>query len=89
MTKSHRKIAAKEKAVMSLEKFSTEDPAWYEKIGDIHALLERVKISEVYVGIHPSLSRRQRQNRAAVADADSFPTESAVCLDAGGNLGPP
>jgi len=31
---------------MPLEKFFTEDPGWYEKIGDIHALLERVKISE-------------------------------------------
>ena len=29
-----------------LEKFHTEDPRWHEKIGDIHALLERVKISE-------------------------------------------
>ncbi|NUN16703.1 MAG: hypothetical protein HUU55_24010 [Myxococcales bacterium] len=29
-----------------LEKFFTEDPKWHEKIGDIHALLERVKISE-------------------------------------------
>ena len=29
-----------------LEKFYTEDPVWHEKIGDIHALLERVKISE-------------------------------------------
>lgn len=29
-----------------LEKFYTEDPRWHEKIGAIHALLERVKISE-------------------------------------------
>ena len=29
-----------------LEKFYTDDPRWHEKIGDIHALLERVKISE-------------------------------------------
>lgn len=29
-----------------LEKFFTEDPAWYAKIGAIHAMLERVKISE-------------------------------------------
>jgi Fic family protein len=29
-----------------LEKFYTEDPKWHEKIGAIHALLERVKISE-------------------------------------------
>lgn len=29
-----------------LEKFYTDDPRWYEKIGEIHALLERVKISE-------------------------------------------
>jgi Fic family protein len=32
--------------VTPLEKFYTEDPGWYGKIGDIHALLERVKISE-------------------------------------------
>lgn len=29
-----------------LEKFYTDDPRWYEKIGEIHALLERAKISE-------------------------------------------
>ena len=29
-----------------LEQFYTDDPRWYEQIGDIHALLERVKISE-------------------------------------------
>ena len=29
-----------------LEKFYTDDPAWYQKIGDIHALLERGRISE-------------------------------------------
>lgn len=29
-----------------LESFYTENPAWYQKIGDIHASLERVKISE-------------------------------------------
>ncbi len=29
-----------------LEQFYTDDPRWYEKIGDIHALLERVKIGE-------------------------------------------
>lgn len=33
-----------------LEKFYTEDPGWHEKIGDIHALLERVKISEEQSG---------------------------------------
>jgi len=32
------------------EKFYTEDPRWHEKIGDIHALLERVKISEEQSG---------------------------------------
>lgn len=36
--------------MMPLEKFYTEDPRWYEKIGDIHALLERVKISEEQSG---------------------------------------
>lgn len=35
---------------MSLEKFFTEDPKWHEKIGAIHALLERVKISEEQSG---------------------------------------
>ena len=29
-----------------LAKFYTDDPRWHAKIGDIHALLERVKISE-------------------------------------------
>ncbi len=33
-----------------LEKFFTEDPKWHEKIGAIHALLERVKISEEQSG---------------------------------------
>jgi len=32
--------------VTPLEQFYTEDPGWHEKIGGIHALLERVKISE-------------------------------------------
>jgi Fic family protein len=32
--------------VTPLDKPYTEDPSWHEKIGDIHALLERVKISE-------------------------------------------
>ncbi|NUQ37685.1 MAG: hypothetical protein HUU23_07760 [Caldilineales bacterium] len=29
-----------------LEQFYSDDPRWHEKIGDIHALLERVKLSE-------------------------------------------
>lgn len=33
-----------------LEKFFTEDAKWHEKIGAIHALLERVKISEEQSG---------------------------------------
>ena len=33
-----------------LQKFFTEDPKWHEKIGAIHALLERVKISEEQSG---------------------------------------
>jgi hypothetical protein len=33
-----------------LEQFYTDDPRWYEKIGDIHALLERVKSSEEQSG---------------------------------------
>jgi Fic family protein len=36
--------------VKPLEKFFTEDPKWHEKIGAIHALLERVKISEEQSG---------------------------------------
>ena len=43
----------------------------------------------LHAGTHPPLPRRQRQNRAAVADAGSFPMESAVRLDAGRNPGPP
>ena len=31
---------------MTMEPSYTESPAWHQKIGDIHALLERVKISE-------------------------------------------
>lgn len=37
-------------AVTPLEKFYTEDPGWYEKIGDIHALIERVRITEELSG---------------------------------------
>jgi Fic family protein len=40
----------REKSVTPLDKFYTEDPKWHEKIGDIHALLERVKISEEQSG---------------------------------------
>lgn len=36
--------------MIPLEKFFTEDPKWHEKIGAIHALLERVKISEEQSG---------------------------------------
>jgi len=36
--------------VTPLEKFFTEAPSWHEKIGAIHALLERVKISEEQSG---------------------------------------
>jgi len=32
--------------VQPLEKFFTEEPKWHEKIGDIHALLERVRIGK-------------------------------------------
>ena len=35
-----------EYAVTPLEKFYTEDPGWYGRIGDIHAVRERVKISK-------------------------------------------
>ena len=43
-----------------LEKFYTEDPRWYEKIGTIHALLERVKISEEQSGDVLQLRKRSR-----------------------------
>ncbi len=33
-----------------LERFYTDDPSWHRKIGEIHALLERVKISEEGAG---------------------------------------
>lgn len=43
-----------------LEPFFTESPAWHEKIGAIHALLERVKISEEQSGDVLHLRRRNR-----------------------------
>lgn len=43
-----------------LEPFYTESPAWHEKIGAIHALLERVKISEEQSGDVLHLRRRNR-----------------------------
>lgn len=43
-----------------LEKFYTDDPRWYAKIGDIHALLERVKISEEQSGDALHLRRLSR-----------------------------
>jgi len=43
-----------------LEKFYTDDPRWHEKIGDIHALLERVKISEEQSGDVLHLRQRSR-----------------------------
>ncbi|MBP8168490.1 MAG: Fic family protein [Azonexus sp.] len=43
-----------------LENFFTEDPKWHEKIGAIHALLERVKISEEQSGDVLHLRRRGR-----------------------------
>ena len=45
---------------MPLEKFYTDDPRWHEKIGDIHALLERVKISEEQSGDVLHLRKRGR-----------------------------
>jgi hypothetical protein len=47
--------------VTPLEPFFTESPAWHEKIGAIHALLERVKISEEQSGDVLHL-RRRKQN---------------------------
>lgn len=35
---------------MRMNKLYTESPKWHEKIGDIHALVERVKISEEQAG---------------------------------------
>jgi Fic family protein len=43
-----------------LEQFYTDDPRWYEQIGDIHALLERVKISEEQSGDLLHLRRLSR-----------------------------
>ena len=43
-----------------LQKFYTESPRWHEKIGDIHALLERVKISEER---HGDVLRLRKINR--------------------------
>lgn len=42
------------------KKFFSEDPAWYEQIGDIHALLERVKLSEEQSGDVLHLRRLNR-----------------------------
>jgi len=46
--------------VTPLEPFFTESPAWHEKIGAIHALLERVKISEEQSGDVLHLRRLNR-----------------------------
>lgn len=43
-----------------LKNFFSEDPRWYEKIGDVHALLERVKISEEQHGDLLHLRKRGR-----------------------------
>ena len=43
-----------------LEQFYTDDPRWHEQIGDIHALLERVKISEEQSGDVLHLRRLSR-----------------------------
>lgn len=43
-----------------LAKFYTDNPKWHEKIGAIHALLERVKISEEQSGDVLHLRRRGR-----------------------------
>ena len=43
-----------------LEKFFTDDPKWHERIGAIHALLERVKISEEQSGDVLHLRKRGR-----------------------------
>ena len=45
---------------MPLERFYTEDPQWHDKIGGIHALLERVKISEEKSSDVLQLRRRSR-----------------------------
>jgi len=49
---------ARRQPVKPLEKFYTEDPKWHEKIGAIHALLKRVKITEEQSG--DVLHRRKR-----------------------------
>lgn len=43
-----------------MEKFFSESPAWYAKIGEIHAMLERVKISEEQ---HEDVLRLRKLNR--------------------------
>jgi Fic family protein len=43
-----------------LEQFYTDDPRWYEQIGDIHALLERANISEEQSGDLLHLRRLSR-----------------------------
>jgi len=48
------------KPVKPLEKFFTEAPRWHEKIGAIHALMERVKISEEQSGDVLHLRRLNR-----------------------------
>ncbi|MCX7025276.1 MAG: Fic family protein [Spirochaetes bacterium] len=52
----------------ALEQFYSEDPSWHEKIGDIHALLERVKISEEQSG---DLLRLRTLNRILTIHAST------------------
>lgn len=49
-----------EQPLPPLAKFYTDAPSWHEKIGAIHALLERVKISEEQSGHVLHLRRRNR-----------------------------
>lgn len=53
-----------------LEKFYTDDSRWHAEIGDIHALLERVRISEeqrvpvnvpVNVGVNAGVNAGHRE----------------------------
>jgi Fic family protein len=51
-----------------LENFYTEDPSWHEKVGDIHALLELVKISEEQSG---DVLRLRKLNRILTIHAST------------------
>ncbi len=61
-----------------LEKFYTENPRWHEKIGGIHALLERVKISEERSG---DVLHLRRLNRILSVHASTAIEGNQLTLD--------